>query len=379
MSHSTAINKRSQHVNSRPNPDNDLTQHSSRILLTGALLLVGASAALGSYFGFLIGSQQHVLIGLVFAGAAAGGEILKPYAVSEVVHALSRWNIVRALACLTLAAVCIVYSFTAELSLAAGTRGDLAATREAAADAIRDARSDRARAEAELSSLPPARPAAELQAEIDGLLLTPGAKGCTKIDGRVQETVCPKAVTLKAEKARSERRTQLEAAITNAAKPVSQLPAVRDADPLAGALAVYAHALGWKLDAGTLLPWLALVPVLFLELGSALAVVVVRGVGPATSAVSSGDLGSDTEILDQPAPQPGPVVQKTTKPKRKDRRPPPPPSAGPPKRGLGATLEVLQGGAVQGSQRAIARAIGTSKTTVHRAMRLLAEPDFAAA
>lgn len=382
MPHSSTITKRSQDLNCWPNTDNHLAHHSSRILLTGALLLVGASAALGSYFGYVIGSQTHALLGLVFAGAALGGEIVKPYAVSEVVSALSRFNIVRAVACLALAAVCIVYSLCADLSLAAGTRGDLAATRQAVADVARDARSDRQRAETELASLQPARPAAELQAEIDGLLLTPGAKGCTKIDGRVQEAVCPKVATLKAERARAERRGELETVIANAARPVSQLPAIRDADPLAGAVATYADALGWKLDAGKLLPWLALVPVLFLELGSALAVVVVRGVnvGPATPPVHTGDLGSDTVILDQPAPQPGPVVQKTTKPKRKDRRPPP--GAGPsglPPRGLAGTLKVLQGGAVQGSQRAIAQAIGTSKTTVQRAMRLLDQPRFAAA
>jgi hypothetical protein len=280
MPYSSTINKRSQGLNCRPSLDNHLAQQSSRILLTGALLLVGASAALGSYFGYVIGSQTHALLGLVFAGAALGGEIVKPYAVSEVVSALSRFNIVRAVACLALAAVCIVYSLCAELSLAATTRGDLAASREALADAVRDARSDRRRAETELASLQPARPAAELQAEIDGLLLTPDAKGCTKIDGRVQEAVCQKAVTLRAEKARSDRRAQLEAAIANTARPVSELPAVRDADPLAGAVAVYAGALGWKLDAGNLLPWLALIPVAFLELGSALAVVVVRGVEP---------------------------------------------------------------------------------------------------
>jgi hypothetical protein len=53
-------------------------------------LLVGASAALGSYFGYLIGSQQHMLLGLVFAGAALGGEMLKPFAVSEVVNSFAQ-------------------------------------------------------------------------------------------------------------------------------------------------------------------------------------------------------------------------------------------------------------------------------------------------
>ena len=347
----------------------------------GALLLVGASAALGSYFGFIIGSQQHVLLGLVFAGAALGGELLKPYAVSEVVSSLAQWNIIRALACLALSAACVVYSFTAELSLAATTRGDFAATREAAVDAIRDARSDRARAETELASLQPARPAAELQAEIDGLLLDPKTKGCTKIDNATQDRVCPRVATLKAEKARAERRAELEATIGSSTRPVSEQPIVRDADPLAGAVATYAAALGWKLDTQKLLPWLALVPVLFLELGSALAVVVVRGVGPAVSPVTAGTVGPDNETLDQPAPQPGPLVQKRSKPKRKDRRPPPGAGpSGPPQRGLAGTLKVLQGGAVQGSQQAIAAAIGTSKTTVQRALAFLEQqPNSAAA
>jgi hypothetical protein len=300
------------------------------------------------------------------------------YAVSEVVSSLSRFNIIRALTCLALAAVCIIYSFTAELSLAATTRGDLSASREAAVDAIRDARADRARAETELASLQPTRPAAELQAEIDGLLLTPGAKGCTKIDGRVQEAVCPKVATFKAEEARAERRAQLEAAIASSTRPVAELPAIQDADPLSSALATYANALGWKMDAGKLLPWLALVPVLFLELGSALAVVVVRGVdvGPATPRATA-EVPAVQEVVQT---QPVQVVQKRSKPKRKDRRPPSGPSAsGPHRRGLAATLKVLQGGAVQGSQRALAHAIGTSKSTVQRALALLDQPRFAAA
>jgi hypothetical protein len=87
---SATINKRSQDLNFWPNPANHLAQHSSSILSAGAFLLVGASAALGSYFGYLIGSQQHMLLGLVFAGAALGGEMLKPFAVSEVVNSFAQ-------------------------------------------------------------------------------------------------------------------------------------------------------------------------------------------------------------------------------------------------------------------------------------------------
>jgi hypothetical protein len=379
MGHSTAINKSCQYLNSRPNPDNHLAQHSSRILLTGALLLVGASAALGSYFGYVIGSQQHMLLGLVFAGAALGGEIVKPYAVSEVVHALSRFNVVRAVACLALAAVCVVYSITAELSLAAGTRGDLAASRQAVADAARDARADRQRAEAELASLPPSRPVAELQADVDGLLLTPGAKGCTKIDGAVQERICPKVATLKAEKARSERRAQLEAAIASTARPAAELPAVRDADPLAGAVAVYAAALGWRLDTQTLLPWLALIPVAFLELGSALAVVVVRSATVEGCSSATQTLDTGTGQPESPA-APAPQVSSRAKPKR--RRKGGDDDTGHP--GTGAAghrvmpanvVELLRerGGKLEAGQRAIGKLLGVSKSRVNQVLHELAE------
>jgi hypothetical protein len=96
---------------------------------------------------------------------------------------------------------------------------------------------------------------------------------------------------------------------------VAELPAVRDADPLAGAVAVYAGALGWK--AGKLLPWLALIPVAFLELGSALAVVVVHSVEPRGSAAGHRDAG----VLDAPAEQPAaPAAAGVQSPEAEGRR-----------------------------------------------------------
>ena len=71
MAISATVNLRSQDLNHQSNASNHLAHHTSVILLTGALLLVGASAALGSYFGYVIGSQQHTLLGLVFAGCRA--------------------------------------------------------------------------------------------------------------------------------------------------------------------------------------------------------------------------------------------------------------------------------------------------------------------
>ena len=162
-------------------------------------------------------------------------------------------------------------------------------------------------------------------------------------------------------------------------RPASQFPAVRDADPLADAVAVYAGALGWKLDAGKLLPWLALVPVLFLELGSALAVVVVCGVDhrDTQARVATGGVVSQSAApeLSQEAPRDVSrgTPAKRPKAKRKDCEPP---SSGTgddgPMRGLVAMLEPLRDGRVVDlSQRKLARALGVGKSSVNRILHEL--------
>src|SRR5687768_10382358 len=111
------------------------------LVLTGAIFMIAASAALGAYYGYLVGSQQHTLTGLVFAMAALGGEIMKPFAVSSSLESFARWQIARGIACGALAVVCIVYSLASELSLAAGSRGDLIAARELTVETVRSSKS----------------------------------------------------------------------------------------------------------------------------------------------------------------------------------------------------------------------------------------------
>lgn len=128
----------------------------------GAILLISASAALGAYYAFTVGSHTHVAIGAVFAAAALGGEILKPVAVAQTLAAFRARELLFGLTSATLAAVCIIYSFTSELSLAAGSRGDLASQRRLTADNLAAIRERRARAATELQALSPARSADEL-------------------------------------------------------------------------------------------------------------------------------------------------------------------------------------------------------------------------
>ena len=187
------------------------TRSAQHLVSAAALLLIAASASLGAYYGYIIGSQLHVLTGLIFAAAALGGELLKPFAVSAALEAFGRWQVLRGLACAVLASICIVYSITSELGLAAGSRSDLVASRRALLENNASTKQDRDRAEAELATLAPARDG--LQGRITALKATPGANGCLNLDGPVSRRVCSEAAELEEEAARAKRRAKLEAVI----------------------------------------------------------------------------------------------------------------------------------------------------------------------
>lgn len=367
----------------------------------GAASMISASAALGAYYAFAVGAPHGLALGAIFAGAALGGELLKPLAVAGTVDCFRAREFARGLACMSLALVCVVYSLAAELSLAAGSRGDHASAREAAAGEAKSGREKRARAEAELQALPFARPAAELEPMIAKLKATPGANGCrAEPDGPVSRRACGEVLSLQAEAARAQRRTDLEATIAAATAQLSDgnAPAVGAADPLAAALSAYVSAAGRPISPDTLTPWLALIPVLFLELGSALSLIVVRSIGapdarpaqreavavpvpcpvaagaplsapdapgepvPAVAALPAG--GADTRGPDAPKP-----------PRRAKRTPgdgPRPPRGG---KRLGTNVVDLlkaRGGTIAGGQRGIADALGISKSRVNELLAELA-------
>ena len=259
-----------------------------------AVGLVVASAGFGAVYAWSTGSHHGVALACLMVLMAVALELAKPLSVAAAFAAFRSWSVVRGAALASLATVAIGYSLTAELSLMATSRGDVVATREASIKAATDveleaqrARDRYDRARAELDTLAVTRPASELQAEIDGLLLTPGADGCVVINGRVTREVCPKVADLRAEKARAERRADLEAVL---ATPLPSLTSAAELtvgkpDPAASALAAYLAVLGIVVAPAMLSEWLVLVPVLALEIGSAFAVLLVQAVSGPTRAV----------------------------------------------------------------------------------------------
>ena len=238
----------------------------------GALVAIVASASLATYFAFTTGKHEHFLLGLIFAAAVLGGELLKPFAVGAAFDCLRRWQIGRGLVCGLVAAVCIIYSISGELALFAGSRGDSVAARVAASVAVADARSDRSRWLADLAALKPSRSVGELEP----LVATARANRC-RIDVSLRggrNTVCSKDPALLAELGRARARLELE---TKLARAETKKP-VTDADPLAANVGYYLGFLGYRIATPDLSRWLYLIPVALIEFTSAFGIVVYRAV-----------------------------------------------------------------------------------------------------
>ena len=263
--------------------------------------MISASAAVGCLYAAGLGAEVGPVFAVVLIAAALAGEAVKPVAVASAIDAARQRRFGTALALGTLASLCVVYSFSAALSLAAGSRGDLAAARGQRASVTAMAQGRYADARGQLERLPASRPAAAIEAEIAGLLADPKVGDCSRIDGPRSRATCPLVSALKAEAATAAERSQLLRAMAEAEQAIAvQRQSVGAADPLATSIAAYADSTGLSVTAEWFSPWLALVPVLFLEVGSALAIFLVRTVSGGTS-VTEMPRTVSPELPSQPA------------------------------------------------------------------------------
>jgi len=324
-------------------PQQDYFQRCKLELLTGTNLsqrtpsvatkisgwgLITASALFGSVYAWQVGSQNTTaVLGIPVLAIAAvlmalSLELAKPFAVASAMASFRSFAFVQGVLLTVLALATISYSLTAELSLAAMLRFDSVAHREAVItaataqnDSIRRAGERYDVSRRELESLAPARASGEVQAEIESLLLTRGAGNCAVVDGPVTRRVCPRVADLRIELARAQRREQLKADMMSAAKlPLQRVPLepVSVADPGATALATYLSEVGFVAQPTLLSQWLVLIPVLALEIGSAVAAVLIRAsaqpsqtehrqLEPLRTADSQGVLACSTQVQNSAA------------------------------------------------------------------------------
>lgn len=296
-------------------------------LLSGvaACALVVASAGFGATYAWSTGHVHGPVLGSLSVLFAVALDVCKPLALRNAITALSELNLIRASALAILACTAVAYSITAELSLWSALRSDGIAHRQSTINATTNTAKDKKRiddryetANTELKAIAPARTPAEVKAEITKLFAAnPKAGDCSELDGRVSRSICPQVEALNAEAARGERREALKKEMEEAASasatattPPPTTDEVTTADPGATALATYLLALGFSIPVNTLSEWLALIPVLALEIGSLFAGLLVSPSprAPLTPRASKRSLTPSDELAETPANTPRETV-----------------------------------------------------------------------
>lgn len=336
-----------------------------------AVALVTASAGFGAVYAWQTGSHHGPILGALSVLMALGLEAAKPFAIEAALVAIRSWSPGRALALCCLGTVAALYSLTAELSLTATIRADGVAKRAQAGDGAATARVRYDLAQRELEALPLTRPPATVAAEIERLKTTPKLASCdaptSPSYGPVSRRVCAEIAALKAEAATSHHRERLQVELRAVERELVSAPTPTKADPAASALATYLNGLGVPNEPGTLSDWLVLVPVLALEVGSALAVVFAVGTSQHRGAERKGTMGAFTGTM---TPGSSAGVLSVAKTRAMGEHPGPSPVS-PLTKALLAHLKGC-GGSLKSGQRGLARALGTSTSELHRTIHALA-------
>jgi hypothetical protein len=367
-----------------------------------------ASAGFGCHFAFTQGARHGLALAGFAVAMAAGLELAKPFAIEAAFACFRRWAIARGLALLLLGVVAIAYSLTAELSLMATTRGDAAAARAKASVTTEDDRAELARLNAERAAMrfipadadavAAARKAAETaersrKAECGDGDPRQRGKHCRARE-EDEKAATDKLTATVANKAASDLAAKLDADAETVRGRLASGAPVGSADPGASAISNYLALFGLYIPAALLAEWLVLVGVIALELGSALAVVLVRAMG--TEAAGAVEQAVATTWTADARPAWTPDARPAWTPEEPPKAQPAAPRSGArtvqgsAKRGRGQRLGPLAsvskadagqrivdalagaGGRLEdGTVRKLARLIGGRKSTVHSALAAL--------
>jgi hypothetical protein len=226
-----------------------------------AFALVSAAANLR--FGLTLGSSlcEQAAYGAASLGSD-GFKIVLP------LLAVRLWNRKRrlwALAATLLWSGTVAFSALAAIGFAAGTRGEIIASREAVHDQRADLRTRIQKNEEARRRIGGVRSPAVIQSEIDALLHKPGADVCPRIDGPVTKQICPKVDALKQELAVSQEAARLDAEISPWRAELVTLPVTgADTDAQSATIARVTGAEGQQVR-----DWLAIFLAGLIEAGSA--------------------------------------------------------------------------------------------------------------
>ena len=199
-------------------------------------------------------------------------------------------------------ALALTMSVTVALGSAAGGRIAASDSAEASSAARKRHQASYETTTAELTTLAPSRPAAEVRAMMAPLTAKIGANDCGGwLPDKATRAACASRHALAIELARAERRTELLGQQQSASNALNAPPAA-PANSDAAAIASYLGAVGVQVSADTVSKWLVLLAVGLLDVAPGLLLAGLASSTEESAVVADG--GTHNESVPQPAQTP---------------------------------------------------------------------------
>jgi len=245
------------------------------ICAAGVLLLV--SAAMNWRFGYQLGITEFD--GMIYGSASAAADCLKALVPFFFFAALRNKMWSQATASAVVWTVVTMYSLTSALGHAALNRADTSGQRAAQVQSYKEISANLSRAKSQLGWVPQHRPAATVQAEINGFEHSrrwSWTNACTSIKGRSNRSFCGKHNSAQAELASAHEAARLEARIAAMQTSLANLKGVShsSSDPQAAVLTKLAGAFVPGVKMEDIQTAMTIFIALLLEVGSGLGMFI---------------------------------------------------------------------------------------------------------
>ena len=191
------------------------------VLAAGVLLAV--SAAMNYRFGYSLGKTE--LDGTIYGAASAAADCMKALVPFFFFAAIRNRMWSQAVASTLVWVVVTAYAMTSALGHAALNRSDSSGQRAVSAQAYKDLQTELKRTNDQLAWIPQHRPAATVQADIDGAKNRREwnwTSACTLMNGKSQRDFCQQVHSLNAELASAHEADRLSAKASDTARKIEQ-------------------------------------------------------------------------------------------------------------------------------------------------------------